>query len=53
MDIKNEIVTIQKEISTIKDPLLIKAIKSILVYRKKMEQPDWWNRLTEEEKQKF
>jgi len=53
MDVKKEIVAIQEEISTIKDPLFIKTIKSILVYRKKMAQPDWWNTLTEEEKQKF
>ena len=53
MDVKKEIKAIQEEISTIKDPLFIKVIKSILVYRKKMVQPDWWNTLTEEEKQKF
>lgn len=53
MDVKKEIVAIQEEISTIKDPLFINTIKKILVYRKKMVQPDWWNTLTEEEKQKF
>ncbi|GGX16362.1 hypothetical protein [Aquimarina muelleri] len=53
MDVKKEIVAIQEEINTIKDPLFIKAIKNMLVYRKKMVQPEWWNTLTEEEKQKF
>ena len=53
MEIKKEIAAIQEEIKTIRDPLFIKAIKNILVYRKKMVQPEWWNALTEEEKQKF
>lgn len=50
MDIKKELIELQKELDNVKDPIFIKAIKSLLVYRKKMEQPDWWNALSESEK---
>jgi len=53
MEIKKEIIAIQEEINTIKDPLFINVIKNMLVYRKKMLQPNWWSTLTEEEKRKF
>ena len=52
MDIKKEIIELQKELDNVKDPIFIKAIKSLLVYRKKMEQPDWWNALSESEKKR-
>lgn len=53
MDIKQEIDLIIREIEEIKDPNLIFAIKNILIYHKKNQQPEWWKSLTEEEKQKL
>jgi hypothetical protein len=53
MDVKKEITAIQKEVGGIDDPILIKAIKGMLVYRKKMEDTEWWDGLSEQEKQKY
>lgn len=53
MDVDKEIEALLIEIKNIKDPIFIKAIKSMFVYHKKVTQPEWWNALTEEEKQRF
>jgi len=53
MDIEKEIEALIVEIENIDDPVFIKAIKGMLVYHKKATQPEWWNGLSEEKKQKL
>ncbi len=53
MDIEKEIEALNTEIGKIEDPVFIKAIKGMLVYHKKSRQPEWWDTLSEEEKQKL
>ncbi len=53
MDIEKQIEELLLEIKQVKDPLFIKAIKSMLIYHKKVTQPKWWEALSEEEKQKL
>ncbi|WP_029489516.1 hypothetical protein [Aquimarina agarivorans] len=53
MDIQQEIDSIIEEIKEIRDPNFILAIKNLLIYHKKMQQPEWWKSLKEEEKQEL
>ncbi|MFW5804195.1 MAG: hypothetical protein ACOCWG_03070 [bacterium] len=41
---------IVSEVSKVKDPEFIKALKSMLKYRAKQVQKDWWNEISNEEK---
>jgi hypothetical protein len=50
MDLQTEINWIQSELVKVKDPDLIKAIKSLLKYRGKQVQSDWWDEISDEEK---
>jgi len=50
MNLQTEISWIQTELMKVKDPDLIKAIKSLLKYRKKQVQSDWWDEISDEEK---
>ena len=50
MDIQADIKWIQAELMKVRDPELISAFKSLLKYRKKKLQTDWWDEISDEEK---
>ena len=50
MDIQADISWIQTELSKVKDPELISAFKSLLQFRAKHINTDWWDKISSEEK---
>jgi predicted transcriptional regulator len=50
MSLQTEINWIQSELMKVKDPDLIKAVKSLLKYREKQVQGDWWDEISDKEK---
>ena len=50
MDIQADINWIRSELTKVEDPELISAFKSLLKYRKKKIDVDWWNEISSEEK---
>ncbi|NOX48447.1 MAG: hypothetical protein GXO89_15860 [Chlorobi bacterium] len=50
MDIHADISWIQSELSKVKDPELISAFKNLLKFRAKHINKDWWDKISEEEK---
>ena len=50
MDLQADINWIKAELMKVKDPELISAFKSLLKYRKKKVQADWWDEISDKEK---
>ena len=50
MDLQADINWIRSELTKVTDPELIIAFKSLLKYRKRNIELDWWNELNAEEK---
>jgi len=50
MTLQTEFSWMQSELMKVKEPDLIAAIKSLLKYREKQIQKDWWNEISDEEK---
>ncbi|MCB0429160.1 MAG: hypothetical protein H6585_00345 [Flavobacteriales bacterium] len=50
MNLQAEIKWIKTELDKVKDPALIEVFKSLLNYRKKVTESDWWDRLSDEER---
>ncbi len=53
MSLQTDIKWIQSEISQVTDPELINVFKSILKYRNKQENVDWWDTINGEEKEEI
>jgi hypothetical protein len=50
MDIQADISWIRSELMKVQDPELIAAFKSLLKYRNKKVESDWWDEISAEEK---
>jgi hypothetical protein len=50
MDIQADISWIRSELIKVQDPELITAFKSLLKYRKKKVESDWWDEISTEER---
>ena len=50
MDLQADIKWIISEIAKVRDPELVSAFKSLLMYRAKQNQADWWDEINEDEK---
>ncbi|RLD53623.1 MAG: hypothetical protein DRJ05_16140 [Bacteroidetes bacterium] len=50
MDIQADIIWIQSELTKVKDPELISAFKNLLKFRAKHIKKDWWDVISDEEK---
>lgn len=50
MNVQTEINWIVSEVLKVRDPEFIKALKSMLKYREKHVEKDWWNEISKEEK---
>jgi len=50
MNIQADISWIQSELNKVRDPDIITAIKSVLKYREKTQETDWWDEISDEER---